>query len=717
MTTSRNSIALVGAGPRGASLLERFAAHLSVVPEPLPLTIHVIDDKEPGAGSVWCTAQTRELCMNTLSDAVTLFTEPSSTVSGPVAPGPTLYEWSLLALADIGAGDADAEPIPVELAERIRAIPEARRAPYRDTPARPGFAESFRDELLKTAPESHPSRALYGEYLRWCYDRALHLLPSNASVIHHRSRAVALERKGGREHVTLANGSTITAHSVILSTGWLPRNSTTAESCLAEQLASRPELTWVRPGSPIEQDLSGVAAATDVIIRGLGMGFFDTMALLTIGRGGRFEHDAAAAGGLRYVPSGAEPRMHVTSRRGVPFRAKSLYRSLPPRAEQRYLRAVDWANVPRPINFDQQFWPRIVADAMFDYVDTLVRLRPHAVTDAAAMFEVIESTLDALLAHPAAMAIADIPLAFEAALKPFFSHEADQFLLSSELDPAAPRPTSHSSTGVTPPDGRGTADDVETADIATYQRWVRARIADDLAESALGRDSALKAGLWSISSARGFASRVGSFGGFDAESRISGFAELFAVGGMVGSGPPSFRNAQLLALVDAGFVRFIGPNAEITVTREGFTAESPTVRGSRVSAPALIDAWMHATDISATTDPLTRSLVASGRARAFVVASRGGGHEAAFTTRSFDIDADTGLLIGASGDRDPAVHAVGIPVDDTVHDTIISPMPGTDPTMLRETDRVAASALRIVATANAERTCTQPRSASHKGVT
>lgn len=47
------------------------------------------------------------------------------------------------------------------------------------------------------------------------------------------------------------------------------------------------------------------------------------------------------------------------------------------------------------------------------------------------------------------------------------------------------------------------------------------------------------------------------------------------------------------------------------------------------------------------------------------------------------------------GALDEAVHVAGIPVDEVMHDTIISPMPRTDPTMLRETDRVARSALRI----------------------
>ena len=87
-------IVLVGAGPRGVSLLERIGANL---PEPPGrLRIHVIDDTEPGAGRIWRTDQSRELCMNTLADAVTLFTDSSGTMAGPVVPGPTLYEWCLL---------------------------------------------------------------------------------------------------------------------------------------------------------------------------------------------------------------------------------------------------------------------------------------------------------------------------------------------------------------------------------------------------------------------------------------------------------------------------------------------------------------------------------------------------------------------------------------------------------------------------------------------
>lgn len=710
----RASIALIGAGPRGASLIERIGANLEAEAGSAEVDLHVIDDAPSGAGRIWRTDQTRELCMNTLAHAVTLFTEPGSSVAGPVRPGPTLYEWCLLVRRDddapppagsaagIRAGSAtgsatgSADPAAA-FASRLAEIPPAHVEAFESHPVREGLAADYRDELARTLPDSHPSRALYGEYLGWCYHRAVAALPDGVRVLRHRTRAVAVERAadedGTRETVRLADGGRIDADAVILATGWMPREETPAERGMAAQLADRPELTWVRPASPVDQPLEGIAPGSHAIVRGMGMGFFDTMALLTIGRGGAFVEDPAAPGGLRYVPSGHEPILHVTSRRGVPFRAKTLYGSLPPSPEQRFALGADWSAVPRPIDFDRQLWPRVVADAYFDYTDTLRRTRPGAVTAgpeelcAAIAGAVAELTAaDAAVAEAAVPAAADggpvdlfaAPARIGEALAPFVPDPALRFDFASEMRPVG---ETFSSPG-------------------EFDAWVRDRVLDDLREAALGHDSALKAGLWSISAARGVAGALGTLGGFDAESRASGYDLLIAIGGMVGSGPPAFRNRQLVALAEQGLVRFIGPEARVAVDERGFTASSPAVAGSEVVAPALIDAWMHFHSLSRTADPLAQSLLAAGRARPFTVPARLGPRA---TTGAFDLDPATGLLIGADGSIDPAVHIAGIPVDEALHGTIISPMPGTDPPMLRETDRVARSAIRIAATAHDRR--------------
>jgi hypothetical protein len=139
-------------------------------------------------------------------------------------------------------------------------------------------------------------------------------------------------------------------------------------------------------------------------------------------------------------------------------------------------------------------------------------------------------------------------------------------------------------------------------------------------------------------------------------------------------------------------VRFIGPAGSIAVTEHGFSAESPLVGNSTMIAPALIDAWMPVHGLLQTRDPLAQSILSSGRARGFRIPTRNSGRLE--TTRAFDVDGETGRVVRADGTLDAAIHVAGIPVDDALHDTIISPMPGTDPPMLRETDRVARSALR-----------------------
>lgn len=703
--STRPALALIGAGPRGVSLLERIGAHLRSGLErsregnadpgfdpSLGFDLHIIDDAQSGAGRIWRTDQDRELCMNTLAHAVTLFTEPSATIAGPVLPGPTLYEWCVL-VRDAGDPAREAK-VSTRLfgafdtaSPTLQNVPTAHAAAFAQQPTRAGLASDYTAELAQMRPESHPSRALYGEYLAWCYSFAISALPSQVRVIRHVARATAIKRVAGRERIELSVGEAILADTVILATGWLPRTSTRAEHALDTALAGRPELTWVRPGSPVDQDLSGVLPGSHAIVRGLGMGFFDTMALLTIGRGGRFETDASAVGGLRYVASGREPILHVTSRRGVPFRAKSLYHSLPPQAPQALLREVDWDALPRPINFDQLFWPRVVGDAFLAHAETLLRVRSAAVTGASAdpraVLAKIEATVRAeiepLVAETggtsadsvAATDLDEVIALVSAAVARFIPDPADRFDLAGEIHPV----------------------EQTFAGPDAFDVWVQERVTSDLAEAELGRDSPLKAGLWSLSSARAFAGKVGTLGGFDAESRSNGYAQLLAVGGMVGSGPPAFRNRQLLALAAAGFVRFIGPEARVQVGSEGFTAHAPAIANSEVSAPALIDAWMHFHDVRATADPLAQSLVDAGRARDFEVRSRAGA--TSHGTGGIDIEASTGRLRNADGAVDPAVHTAGIPVDQTLHDTIISPMPGIDPPMLRETDRVALSALRV----------------------
>ena len=652
----RPVIAIVGGGPRGVSLLERIGANL---PDGAAVDVLLIDDAEIGAGRIWRTDQTRELCMNTLADAVTLFTDDAATVAGPVRVGPTLYEWCQL-VRQRAFGDAG---------DVVSHIPSEHVAEFDRAPVRAGLAEEYGAELRAQRPESHPSRSLYGEYIRWFLAHTTATLPSGVRVSEIVGRVTAVsEREGGQllELQTAQGAAQREADAVVAATGWLERAPTPEERTIRAALDVDPALVWVRPGSPVDQPLDRVPEGAHAIVRGLGMGFFDAMALLTRERGGRFVADAAASSGIRYEPSGREPVLHVTSHRGVPFRAKTQYGSLPPRAPMRHLRGVDWRNVPRPIDFDALVWPLILKDAFADHHAALARAKPGSVDLEGALHAVAEADLLAGL-ESAGAATRERIARLATAASPFVPDPADRLDLASAMFP-----------------GEGTTWESPAA----FQEWAARFVADDLAASAEGLDSPVKAALWSIASARGFAGRLGAFGGFDAESRASGFRTLMSVGAMAGSGPPAFRNRQLLALMDAGIVQLVGPAAHVTIEDGAFHVSSPAVAGSAVSARTLVDAWMHAHDVSESADPLVRSLAAAGRLRPFTAPARSGG---GVRTGSFDVDPDTGRLVHPDGSLDATFHVAGIPVDQAMHDTVISPMPRTDPTMLRETDRVARS--------------------------
>ncbi|HJD78430.1 MAG TPA: FAD/NAD(P)-binding protein [Corynebacterium pollutisoli] len=622
---STPSIAVVGQGPRGISVIERLAAALT---PGTALTLHLIDDAAHGAGRVWDTGQTRTLCMNTLSAAVTLFTEPGASVTAPVLEGPILHEWI----------------------QHLRGeeIDPAHAALLTAHPPRPDIAAAFADEIAVTRPESNPSRALYGAYLEWVHDVALARLPDSVEVIAHHTRAVGISAVGDADEISLADGTTVTADATVLALGWQVPGPTHEETELA-----RSGLPWIRPDNPIEQQVELIPESGTVLVRGLGMGFFDIMALLTFDRGGRFHEDPTTRSGLRYEPSGREPHLVVTSHRGYPYLPKSDYGGLPPRVRGPRLRQVlgDLADAER-INYDTEVFPAVIADAYEAYYRTLERVRPASVDLPADEF--------------AALLTGELE-ADEALVE---KHTREPFSLRALMEPLA---------GV-----HGTPTEVT--------EYIAGRMADDIADAALGTESPVKAALWSINSSRKPTAVLGAEDRYTFESRRNLFAAMSALGQMVGSGPPLFRSRQLLALVDAGLVTFLGAHPKVRVAGDEFVATSPTTNKVEVRSPVLVDAWMHSPDIRRPADPLARSLLDAGRARPYELSTSDGQRIA---SGSPEIDPATRLLVGVDGGVDPRVSLIGIPTWGQMADTTISPMPGTDPLMLQETDRAALTALEI----------------------
>lgn len=629
------SIAIVGVGPRGVSVIDRIGALVSEqISSTEELELHLIDDSQLGAGRIWNTSQTKTLCMNTLAGAVTLFTEPNSTVTAPVRPGPNMFEWIQLTLGE----DIEEQPTKAEKTALFAKYPQE---PLSD----------FEQEMRATEPYSNPSRALYGEYINWCFRVAVAQLPANVKVTEHLTKAVGVTASSDNSFdiIEFSDGTICRADSTIIASGWTIPALNPQEQEFAES-----EAVWVRPNSPAEQDFSVLPAGEDVLVRGLGMSFYDLMALVTIDRGGKFVEDSATRSGMRYEPSGQEPHLLVSSGRGYPFLPKSDYKSLPPKpVNHRLMAVIEELKDEEEIDFGVQVRPAIIKDAYEAYYCKLAELHPDAIT---ASIEEILNVIEQATPESIAEDMADV------VPNPDYRFNIERWR----------RPL----TGV-----EGNIEEV-TEHIAQY-------LEQDIEDAAAGHHSAFKTGMWSLSSARTPASILGSMGRYTWESRQTEYKNFDGLGQMVGSGPPLFRCRQLLAAIDAGVVQFIGHRPKVRVEDDEFVAVSPSTK-QEIRAKYLADAFLHYPDIRHVAEPIFKSL--EKRVRPFCEEDEEG---RAIETASPEVHPVSRAVINPDGSEDPRVHVIGIPTFAQMADTTISPLPGTDALMLQETDKAAVHAVKV----------------------
>jgi uncharacterized NAD(P)/FAD-binding protein YdhS len=342
-TPSSRTVVLVGAGPRALSVLERLVANLVGAEHDLALDVHLVDPYPVGAGRIWRDDQSPLLWMNSVAEDVTLFTDDSVPIEGPVRPGPSLWQW---------IASADAAP---DLDER--------------------------QQQARLDARTFPARRVQTAYLTWVLERVLQQAGDRVRVLQRRASAVDLRvLPDGREEVQLSDGGRIVADAVILTQGHLDVVATDEERRFAD-FAARHGGVFVGTGYTADVDLDGVPEREWVLVRGLGLAFVDLVALVTLGRDGAFER---VDGALRYRASGREPRLIAGSGRGVPYRSKLGYAGpeVPPRLP-RYLTAdavrartgggaVD--------DFVGQVWPLVVKDLGHAHYGELFRAHPERVS-------------------------------------------------------------------------------------------------------------------------------------------------------------------------------------------------------------------------------------------------------------------------------------------------------------------------------------------------
>ncbi|MFF9026723.1 FAD/NAD(P)-binding protein [Streptomyces iakyrus] len=613
---ARVSVALVGAGPRGTSVLERLCAS---APELLPpgalLTVHVIDPDPPGPGRVWRTAQSPELLMNTVACQVTLFTDDSVDCSGPIRPGPSLHEW---------AGGA-------------------------------------------LGPDEYPTRADYGRYLEWVFAEVVRQAPPAVRVETHRARAVRLDdTPGDRQALTLDDGRTLTGLSaVVLAQGHLPR---TAGPDLLRHAAhaARHGLRHVPPANPADVDLSSIPPGEPVLLRGLGLNFFDHTALLTTGRGGRFVRDAA---GLRYLPSGREPRLFAGSRRGVPYRArgdnaKGPYgRHVPlvltPEVIAGFRKRADSGEAP---DFLAEIWPLVAKEVETVYYAALIR---RGGADGAGQERESAGREREFVDRFLAVAHGDPREA--SLLEEFGVPDGDRWCWERISRPYAGRDVAHP--------GR-------------WRDWMLAHLREDAAQAALGNvHGPLKAALDVLRDLRNELRLIVDHGGLAGASRRDHLDRWYTpLNAFLSIGPPRRRIEELVALMEAGVVEILGPRLRVTEEDGAWAARSPDVPGPAVVVKTLIEARLPEPDLRHTADTLLAGLLRSGRCRPHTV----DGYE----TGGLDVTSRPYRLMDRQGVAHTRLFAFGVPTEGVHWVTAAGARPGVDSVTLSDADAVARAVLR-----------------------
>ncbi|MFK0008432.1 FAD/NAD(P)-binding protein [Paenarthrobacter sp. NPDC090520] len=640
-------VALVGAGPRGTSVLERLLANWAATTDEANVTatlhIHVIDPYPAGSGHVWQPDQSRLYLMNTQSFYPTLI--PEDPELAPPLAGTSFDEWRVTRRRD-GQGLNQAE----------------------------------KAELATLESDNFPSRAIYGRYLRQTLAELLQRLPDGVEVTFHETTAIAARPVGDMFDVELADGGSLTVGSVVLALGHI-ESRLNPEQRSFETAAREQGLLYFPPAPPADVDWTRVPDNEPVLVRGMGLNFFDVMGQLTEGRGGKFVDSVApGTGTLEYRPSGREPKIIAASRRGTPYRAKAgLSGYYATSITLRYLTeaAMDRFKAAgiQP-GFDHDLWPLLHRDALWAYYATLAGSQPAAIRDPAQFLADLEDAL-----QPHAHATGNWESAVGALVEKHVV-ASRRLNLKGLAAPLA---------------GRTFASRKE------LDKAITDYLDDDARRSALGESDPVKMAIGALHTGRAILKTVVADGGITDESWVAGLRgwfESFVEG--LASGPPALRSEQLAALARAGVVSFVGPDPKFSVDRNAkvFRAFSPWVRDVPAQARTLIEAMSPANRVGMNISPLLEQLLEDGLVRTKIMMSVEG---TPVRTTGLDVEPHPYRPVAANGSVTRGLYVLSLQLSATQWGTAIAaearPTKGrayrSGQRTLRDADEIARSILEL----------------------
>ncbi|MBO0471787.1 FAD/NAD(P)-binding protein [Enterococcus sp. DIV0242_7C1] len=603
-------IAIVGGGPRGLSALERI---IEWSRDEQVVQITMFDPYGPG-GKVWRIDQSTSLLMNSVVSHVTLFTDETLSTAGPIAKGPNLFEWL-----------------------KQEAIPFIRKLNSENS-------AFFIEECERLGPNDHCSRALYGVYQQWFYEYVQTRMTEQTSVKFFKDTVRAVRREGELFQVYTKAVET-TADKVILALGH-QENELTGEMNNLAAYASEHRLYYSAPKNAADAHLEAVKEQKPLLIRGLGLAFFDYLTLLTSDRGGTYTEKS---GKLVYHPSGKEPKIIAGARRGIPYHARGLnQKGYGEEYRPRFLKEKSLNRFKRKQNLSaEQFFFLLKKEVEFAYYSVLLKEHYPKVNRSKFTDDFIRTK------------------GHETVLQKFGIKEEEWWDWSFLEQPKQAIKKKES-----------------------FKKFIQDYLLWDI-------EAAKKGNVFGP-----FAAALDSLKDLRDEVRFMLDHDLFTddetkewlwdwftpLNAFLSIGPPLERIAELEALIEAGIVNILAGEMQIEMRNETFIAFPKDDPENEYAAHFLIEARLPKTENQLSLNLLVQQLLKDGLGTIHYLTLSSGDIS---PTGALLVDKRNSQMIGADKKVINGLFCYGIPTEGLHWLTAATARPGTDPWNLREADRIA----------------------------
>ncbi|MGO3318529.1 MAG: FAD/NAD(P)-binding protein [Leuconostoc carnosum] len=604
-------VAIIGAGPRGLAIAERL---INLADDKTQLDVQIYDPYTIG-GRVWdpFIVNNKLFLMNTVIDQVTLFNDDSIENGGTPFPGPNMRQW-------------------------IETEAQAFLASHSE------YDRRYSDELrYLTQPGDFSSRGMLGVYAAWYFNWLKSRVRSNHTLTFTQQAVNNLKKIGTKFELNLTDGTQMLADHVVMALGHSDVELTEEERQF-DNFATQHGLQYVGPTHPAEADLSKFSDKDTIIMRGLGLSFFDYLAYFSIGRGGQFVR--ADDGELVYQASGNEPHVIAGSRGGLPLRARGVNQKSTSELYQPTFLTLPALDALRAkgggyMAYDD-FEKLMIKELTYKYISNILSSDQQTLT-----YNQTEALKQALLTSAD---LIETARSFGLTDYPIFDVE-DICHPSRQLD----------------------------AD-ADYKAWFLDYLKSTIDDARLGNKLAPLAGTFDIlRDLRNWVRHVVEHDYFSADDYEKFLSRFKPFDSLVSVGPSLERTEELYALMKAGIFEVTAPGIKVTTENGAFVARDR--RHQEFKGNALIEARLGTTSIAVARNPLIVHLRDNGILVQPVRTRRNG---STYKLDAANVDHQTFEVINRDGELVNNLYIYGIPLEGLKWFSTVIPRPGVNTIILRE---------------------------------